>query len=78
LRPVSPHGDGGDVFKYALQTQEGDDLGTFESMRSDWKAGDELVGCGNTRWRVVAVIPHERIAKFVADPEYGVVAVEPA
>ena len=39
-------------------------------LRCDWQGGDELIGHGNTRWRVVAVV-HD------APPEYGRVAVEP-
>jgi hypothetical protein len=65
------------VFKYELKTQDGDDVGTFESVRCDWQTGDELIGHGNTRWRVVAVIPHELIGEFHDAPEYGVLAVEP-
>jgi hypothetical protein len=42
-----------------------------------WQAGDTVIGHGNTRYRVVSVIPLERIAEFVDEPLNGVLTVEP-
>jgi len=64
--------------KYALKTVDGDDAGTHESPRCDWQPGDVFVGHGNTHWRIVAVVPLERIAEFHDKPLYGLWQVEPA
>ena len=63
--------------KYELKTPDGDDAGSFESQRCDWKPGDELIASGNRRMRVVAVVPLERIAEFHDRPGYAMLAVEP-
>jgi hypothetical protein len=34
-------------------------------------------GHGNTRWRVTAVVPLERIAEFIDRPLAGILEVEP-
>jgi hypothetical protein len=43
----------------------------------NWQPGDTVIGSGNRRFRVTAVVPVERIAEFVDEPAYGVLVVEP-
>ena len=52
-------------FKYELRTRDGDDVGTFESSVSNWRAGDEFRGAGNVKYRITAVIPLPLIEEFV-------------
>jgi hypothetical protein len=65
------------MFRYELKTTDGDDAGTFESSRCDWKAGDDLIASGNRHMRVTAVIPQELVAEFVDRPLAGILEVEP-
>ncbi len=44
-------------FRYERKTPDRDDAGTFESSRSVWQAGDVFIEHGNTRWRIVSVVP---------------------
>ncbi len=63
-------------FRYELKTPDGDDAGTFESSRSDWRAGDVFIGHGNTRWRILAVVSLPLLEEFVAKPLCGLWEVE--
>jgi hypothetical protein len=60
-----------------LKTADGDDAGTYESIRCDWQPGDELRASGNTRYRVTAVVPLELVEEFVEKPLYASLEVEP-
>jgi len=64
-------------FKFELRLSDGDDAGSFETSEANWQTGDTLIGHGNRRFRVVSVVPIERIAEFVDEPAYGVLVVEP-
>lgn len=64
-------------FRYALHLQDGEDAGVFESRVCDWGLGDEFIGDGNARWRIVSVIPLPRIEEFVERPTHGAWQVEP-
>jgi hypothetical protein len=64
------------MFQYELKTADGDDAGTFESERCDWQPGDELIGHGNARWGITAVVPLEQIAEFIDRPLAGILEVE--
>lgn len=56
---------------------DGDDAGSLETSEANWQTGDTVIAHGNTHFRVVSVVPVERIAEFVDDPAYGVLVVEP-
>jgi hypothetical protein len=74
--PSGP-GNGENVaFKFELVSSDGDNLGSIETAQANWQAGDELIGHGNTHYRVVSVIPLARIAEYVDDPIYGALEVE--
>jgi len=36
-----------------------------------------VIASGNRRFRIVSVVPVERVAEFVDEPAYGVLVVEP-
>ena len=42
-----------------------------------WQAGDEVIAHGNQWFRVVSLIPVERMAEFVDEPVGGLLEVEP-
>jgi hypothetical protein len=63
-------------FTYQLLFPNGDDAGTFESSRSDWRPGDDFRGDGNVLYRIRAVIPLPLIEEFVDRPLYGCWEVE--
>lgn len=64
-------------FKFELKTVDGDDAGSFETAVPNWQTGDMLIASGNVRYRVVSVIPAEKVAEFVDGPCVGVIEVEP-
>jgi hypothetical protein len=64
-------------FKFELRLADGDDAGSFETSEANWQTGDTVIAHGNRRFRVVSVVPLERIAEFVDEPAYGVLVVEP-
>jgi hypothetical protein len=64
-------------FKFELVSRDGDSIGSFESAEQNWQPGDDLLAHGNVRYRVVSVVPLERIAEFVDEPMNGVLEVEP-
>lgn len=65
------------AFKFELRFPDGDDAGSIETGETRWQVGDTVIAHGNTRFRVVAVVPVERIAEFVDEPAYWVLVVEP-
>ena len=65
------------AFKFELVSSDGDSLGSIETSEANWRVGDALIGHGNTRYRIVSVIPLARIAEYVDDPLNGVLEVEP-
>ena len=65
------------AFRFELRLPDGDDAGTFETAVPDWQTGDTVIASGNVHYRVVSVVPIERIAEFVDEPAYGVLVVDP-
>lgn len=65
------------AFRYRLTFADGEDAGTVEYPDGTVQAGDEIIGDGNRRYRVTAVIPVARIAEFVDGALNGVLEVEP-
>jgi hypothetical protein len=64
-------------FKFELISPDRDNLGGFESAVPNWQLGETLIAAGNVTYKVVSVIPLERISEFVDEPLNGVIAVEP-
>jgi hypothetical protein len=64
-------------FKFELKTVDGGDAGSFETAVPNWQTGDMLIAAGNIRYRVVSVIPAEKVAEFVDGPDVGIIEVEP-
>jgi hypothetical protein len=60
-----------------LWLADGDDAGTFETSEGKWQPGDTLIGRGNRRYPVTAVIPLELVEELVDRPLAGVLEVEP-
>jgi hypothetical protein len=54
-----------------------DDAGSIETSEANWQTGDTVIAHGNRWFRVVSVVPVERIAEFVDEPDCGVLVVEP-
>jgi hypothetical protein len=65
------------AFRYELRFADGDDAGSLETNEGNWQTVDTLIGHGNRHFKVVSVVPVERIAEFVDEPAYGVLVVEP-
>jgi hypothetical protein len=64
-------------FRFELVSPDGDSVGSIETNEGNWQPGDIVYAHGGRRLRVTAVVPLERIAEFVDDPENGVLEVEP-
>jgi hypothetical protein len=62
---------------FQLISTDGDILETFETAEQRWATGDTVIAHGNRRYRVVSVIPFERMSEFVDEPAGGVLEVEP-
>jgi hypothetical protein len=76
ILPSGP-GNGETVgFKFELRTVDGDDAGSFETAVPNWQTGDTLIAAGNVRYRVVSVIPADKVAGFIDGPVCGVIEVE--
>ena len=45
--------------RYELRLADGDDAGSIEASEANWQTGDTLIGHGNSRFRVVSVVPVE-------------------
>lgn len=65
------------AYKFELVSSDGDSLGSIESSDLNLQPGDELLSSWNLPYRIVSVIPLERIAEFVDEPVNGVLEVEP-
>ena len=65
------------AFNFELVSSDGDNLGGFETAVPNWETGDTVIAAGNVHYRVVSVIPLDRIAEFVDEPLNGVLEVEP-
>jgi hypothetical protein len=65
------------TYRVELVSRDGEILGSFQTSEQRWQAGDEVIAHGTQRFRVVSVIPVERMAEFVDEPEGGVLEVEP-
>ncbi|MGZ4391718.1 MAG: hypothetical protein ACXVRK_06315, partial [Gaiellaceae bacterium] len=71
--PSGPTGDGGiPAYRFQLISTDGEILETFQTAEQRWQAGDTVIAHGNQRYRVVSVIPVERLAEFVDEPAGGV------
>jgi hypothetical protein len=64
------------MFRYALVDRDGEVFDDYESLISNWQPGDELRAAGNVRYRVVSVVPIERVQEFVGQPLCGMLEVE--
>lgn len=64
-------------YAFQLISIDGDILETFETNEQRWQTGDTVIAHGNRRYRVVSVIPIERVSEFVDEPAGGVLEVEP-
>jgi hypothetical protein len=78
---------GGFVFRFighrptirSPTTRPPHDADSITTSEFNWQAGDTLIGNGNTRWRITAVIPGERVDEFVDGREIDeVLEVEPS
>jgi len=65
------------MYAFSLIDTDGEILETFTTAEHRWATGDTVVAHGNRRYRVVSVIPIERISEFVDEPAGGVLEVEP-
>ena len=65
------------AYRFELVSRDGEILGSFETSEQRWQAGDTVIAHGNQWFRVVWVIPVERMAEFVDEPAGGVLEVEP-
>ena len=63
-------------YKFQLVSPDGDNLGSIETSDLSLEPGDELLSSWNLPYRIVSVIPLERIAEFVDEPVNGVLEVE--
>lgn len=64
-------------YAFQLISIDGDILETFTTAEQRWQTGDTVIAHGNRRYRVVSVIPIERVSEFVDEPAGGVLEVEP-
>jgi hypothetical protein len=64
--------------KFELWTANGDHAASITTSEGNWQPGDIVIGRGNTRWRVTAVLPRPRVDEFVDGREVdGILEVEP-
>jgi predicted phage terminase large subunit-like protein len=56
------------TYTFQLVSSDGEILETFETAEQRWATGDTVIAHGNRRYRVVSVIPVERLSEFVDDP----------
>jgi len=64
-------------YAFQLIRTDGEILETFETAEQRWATGDTVIAHGHRRYRVVSVIPVERMSEFVDEPAGGVLEVEP-
>jgi hypothetical protein len=65
------------AFRFELRFPDGDDAGSIETSEANWHPGDTLIGHGNTRYRITAVIHDRTVEEFIEKPLAGVLEVEP-
>lgn len=65
------------MYSFQLVNRDGEILETFKTSEQRWATGDTVIAHGNRQYRVVSVIPVERISEFVDEPAGGVLEVEP-
>jgi hypothetical protein len=65
------------AYRFELVSRDGEILGSFQASEQRRQTGDIVIAHGNQRFRVVSVIPVERMAEFVDEPAGGVLEVEP-
>ncbi|MGZ4339143.1 MAG: hypothetical protein ACXVQ3_03710 [Gaiellaceae bacterium] len=65
------------AYRFELVSSGGDILGSLETSEQRWQTGDTVIAHGNQRFRVVSVIPVERLAEFIDEPVGGALEVEP-
>jgi hypothetical protein len=63
-------------YEFQLIGTDGEILESFKTAEQQWQPGDTVIAHGNRRYRVVSVIPVERISEFVDEPAGGVLQVE--
>ena len=64
-------------YAFQLISTDGDILETFETNEQRWQTGDTVIAHGNRCYRVVSVIPAEKVAEFIDGPDVGIIEVEP-
>jgi hypothetical protein len=65
------------MYEFQLIDTDGEILETFKTAEQRWRTGDTVIAHGNRRYRVVPVIPVERLSEFVDEPVAGVLEIEP-
>jgi hypothetical protein len=65
------------MYKFSLISTDGEILESFRTSEQRWQAGDTVIAHANRRYKVVSVIPVERISEFVDEPAGGVLEVGP-
>ena len=66
------------AYRYELWTADGDHADSITTSEGNWQPGDTVIGQGNSRWRVTAVLPGPRVDEFVDGREVdGILEVEP-
>ena len=63
-------------YTFQLIDSDGEILDSFQTAEQQWQTGDTVIAHGNRRYRVVSVIPVERLSEFVDEPDGGVLEVE--
>jgi hypothetical protein len=58
--------------RFHLVSSDGEILEAFETAQAQWETGDTVFAHGNRHYRVVSVIPVERLSEFIDDPDGGV------
>ena len=48
-------------FTFRLYLRNGEQIGTFTTIRPDWLIGDEFRGNGDVRYRIVGMVPREHL-----------------
>jgi hypothetical protein len=58
-------------FTFHLVDTDGQILESFKTAEPRWQTGDTVIAHGNRHYRVVSVIPVERISEFADEPSAG-------
>jgi hypothetical protein len=62
------------VLKYRLYTEDGEDMGDFETVEPTWHIGDQLFNRDRVRFEVVEVVSED---DFDSDVYHGLLIVTP-